>query len=71
MVYFNEEKLEAPRGTTLAELLALAGLDPAQVVVSVDGRIVARADFKHTAPADGARVKIGRASCRERVLCVV
>lgn len=58
MIYLNDNKVEAARGATLLELLALAGRDPALTAVTVDGKFVPRSDYKKLVLPDKARVKV-------------
>ncbi len=57
MVYLNGRELQAPPGTSLAELLRMAGLDPETAVVLVDGAFVPRPEYARFAPREGARVR--------------
>ena len=56
MLYFNDKAIEAPAGTTLKELLKLQNRDPELVIVTVDGKFVARAEYARLVPAEGARI---------------
>lgn len=55
-LYFNDEKVEAPAGITLKELLKLRGRDQEHVVVTVDGKFVPRPEYAALALTEGSRV---------------
>ena len=57
MLYFNDQAVAAPAGTTLQELLELQGRDPALAAVTVNGRFVPRAEYRKLALPEGARVR--------------
>jgi thiamine biosynthesis protein ThiS len=57
----KETPFEANRmPATLAELLALLGVDTATVVAEVDGRIIERANFAPTTLHDGQNIELVR-----------
>lgn len=57
-VFLNGEPLQIPEGTRLAEILKLAGREPALTVVVADGKFVPRPDYARLVPADGARLTV-------------
>lgn len=57
-VYVNDKPFGAGGELTLLRLLRLAGRDPAQTVVTVDGRFVPRAEYAALVPPAGARVAV-------------
>jgi sulfur carrier protein len=54
----NGERREIPAGLTLLGLVGHLGLDPDRVAVEMDRRIVKRALWGSTAPAQGAQLEI-------------
>jgi thiamine biosynthesis protein ThiS len=57
-LFFNDKPVEAPAKTTLKELLKLQDRDPELVVVTVDGKFVARSEYGTLTLPEGARVKV-------------
>jgi len=57
VIYLNDKPVPAREGLTLGGLLEGAGLDPALVVVTVDGKFVPRPEYRSLVLADGARVR--------------
>jgi thiamine biosynthesis protein ThiS len=57
LIYFNGKPVPAKPGIKLAELLKLAGRDPALAAVTVDGEFVPVADYRKLVLHAGARVK--------------
>jgi sulfur carrier protein len=59
MIYVNGEPVRDRDGTTIAELLADLGVEPAArgVAVAVDGEVIPRAEWPARALADGERVE--------------
>jgi sulfur carrier protein len=60
MIVLNGEPREAPTGTTLAELIAAAGIEPERrgIAVAVDGEVVPRSAWETALLADGARIEV-------------
>ena len=60
MIVLNGEPREAPTGTTLAELIAVAGIEPDRsgIAVAVNGEVVPRSAWATTPVADGSRIEI-------------
>ena len=54
----NGEPQAVPSGTTVAELLALLGLDPRRVAVERNRDVVPRSTYADDLLADGDRVEI-------------
>jgi sulfur carrier protein len=54
----NGERREIPAGLTLLGLVGYLGLDPERVAVEMDRRIVKRAEWDSTAPAQGSQLEI-------------
>ncbi len=54
----NGERRSVAEGTTILDLLASLGLDPARVAVELDRNIVKQAQWGATALAEGAEVEI-------------
>ena len=60
MIVLNGEPREAPTGTTVAELIAAAGIEPERrgIAVAVDGEVVPRSEWETALLADGARIEV-------------
>ncbi len=60
MIVLNGEPREAPTGTTLAELIAVAGVEPDRsgIAVAVNGEVVPRSAWAATSVAEGSRVEV-------------
>lgn len=60
MIYVNGDETELRAGATLAQALALLGLqlDARGVAVAIDGEVLARERWAQTALHDGARVEV-------------
>ena len=60
MIVLNGEPREAPTGTTLAELIVVAGIEPDRsgIAVAVNGEVVPRSAWATTPVADGSRIEI-------------
>ncbi len=58
VVVINGEPREIPAAQTIAALVALLGLEPAQVAVELEHDIVRRADWGDRVLAPGARLEI-------------
>lgn len=60
MIVLNGEPREAPTGTTVAELIAAAGIEPERrgIAVAVDGEVVPRSVWETALLADGARIEV-------------
>ena len=57
-VWINGDRRELPDGAGVREVLAKLGAPSTGVAVAVDGLVVARAAWAHTALADGARIEV-------------
>ena len=57
-VRVNGADTELADGSTVADLLAALGIQPAGVAVAVNGSVVPRADHGHMAVPDGAAVEV-------------
>jgi sulfur carrier protein len=61
-VRLNGEPLEVPGGTTVREVLAVAGLgDERGLAVAVDGEVVPRSEWVRRPVTDGQQVEVLRA----------
>lgn len=60
MIYVNGDETELRAGATLAQALALLGLqlDARGVAVAIDGEVLARERWAQIALHDGARVEV-------------
>lgn len=60
MIVLNGELREAPTGTTLAELIAAAGIesDRRGIAVALDGEVVPRSAWETALLAEGARIEV-------------
>ena len=60
MIYLNGDETELRAGATLAQALALLGLqlDARGVAVAIDGEVLARERWAQIALHDGARVEV-------------
>ncbi|MBV8365982.1 MAG: sulfur carrier protein ThiS [Candidatus Eremiobacteraeota bacterium] len=58
--FANGKSREIASGTTIADMLAQAGLQTMQVVVEYNGQPLARERFAHTHIAAGDRVEIAQ-----------
>ena len=57
-VTVNGEKAELPAGTSVADLVALLGIEPRGIAVAVDGEVVIRRTWGERSLATGERVEI-------------
>jgi thiamine biosynthesis protein ThiS len=57
-ILVNGESRTLPRGATVADLVAALGLQPAQVAVERNKRIVRRVDHAATVLAQGDRLEV-------------
>ena len=57
-VTVNGEETELPAGTSVADLVALRGLEPRGIAVAVDGDVVTRRSWGERPLAAGERVEI-------------
>ena len=60
MIVLNGEPREAPTGTTVAELIAAAGIEPERrgIAVALDGEVVPRSAWETALLAEGARIEV-------------
>jgi sulfur carrier protein len=59
MIFVNGEPVQGRDGTTIAQVLADLGVEPAArgVAVAVDGEVIPRAEWPARTLADGERVE--------------
>jgi sulfur carrier protein len=57
-VWINGDRRELPDGAGVREVLDELGAPSTGVAVAVDGLVVPRAAWAHTALADGARIEV-------------
>ena len=57
-VWINGDRRELADGSGVREVLAELGAPSTGVAVAVDGLVVPRAAWAHTALADGARIEV-------------
>ena len=57
-VTVNGEETELPAGASVADLVALLGIEPRGIAVAVDGEVVTRRTWGERALAAGERVEI-------------
>jgi sulfur carrier protein len=57
-VTVNGEETELPSGASVAELVALLGIEPRGIAVAVDGEVVTRRTWGERPLAAGDRVEI-------------